>query len=88
MPQVRKLIDFITDLKNKNMEKYIPNQPYVDLLLENSSFNKKVRKGIASYNSSEYKQLQSKLLEFELAMSSKEIISHAENTFPIVGLPN
>ena len=64
-----------------------PNKQYQDLLIENSMFHKKVRNGSARYQSLEYRQLQKGLLDFELKLSSQEIIDTAEITFPFIGEP-
>ena len=60
------------------------NQEYIDLLLENSLFHKKVTAGAAKYNSDEWRDLQKKLTALEVNLSAKEIIFHAETAFPEV----
>lgn len=57
------------------------NQEYLELLQTNSEFNKKSN---IPPNSSEYKYLQRRLIDFELRLSSEEIIDHAEHLFPQV----
>lgn len=61
------------------------NERYIELLIENSEYSRKIRTDIHSDN---YKKLQRELLDIELKMSSKEIIKHHEHTFPTVGMPS
>ena len=66
------------------MAAFVKNERYVSLLLENASFNKKVSAGHSTYDSQEYKDLKQELLKIERKMSAKDIIKHAEDTFPRV----
>jgi hypothetical protein len=68
-----------------NEEKFEINREYADALIENSEFHKKVQKRQANYQSAYYYDLKKKLLKHQLAMTSKEIIQHAEHLFPQVG---
>lgn len=64
---------------------FIPNYDYSELLRENAIYHTKVRAGKSSYQSSDWKDLQSKLLQIELRISSSEIIAHAALLFPKIG---
>jgi hypothetical protein len=66
-------------------ETFIPDYEYCDLLKENASFHLKTRAGKSSYQSPEYKTLQSRLLQIELRISAQSIIDHAAYLFPKVG---
>lgn len=67
------------------MEDFQINQEYADLLIENSEFHKLVQARKANYQSQAYHDLRKKLTEFEVKLTSQEIIKHAEALFPQVG---
>lgn len=55
------------------------NKEYLKLLKDNDAFNKRREVGTPAH-----RELQRKLLDIELKMSSKEIIRHTEIAFPNV----
>ena len=61
---------------------FVANYEYCDLLKDNAAFHVKVQTGKANYKSVEHKELQSRLLQIELRISSQDIISHAAYCFP------